>query len=239
MRSRLSSLVVFTALALTGIPVAVVAQGTSVLRGRVTDPQSAVVSGAAVTVTIEATGAKRKTTSDDEGGFVVAELPPGLISVEVVANGFASQLFEHLAVGAGQTRDLEVALAVAGVREVITIAEADAYGRIDTVTSSVDTVIGQREIATLPLNGRNFLELAFLVPGNAPAPNFDPTKTNSVSGLVGRPARSRRQRHDRRRRQQRRRGRRPAAERAPGRRAGVPDWRPTGSPRSTAAPRRR
>ena len=190
MRSRLSSLVVFTALALTGIPVALVAQGTSVLRGRVTDPQSAVVSGAAVTVTIEATGAKRKTTSDDEGGFVVAELPPGLISVEVVANGFASQLFEHLAVGAGQTRDLEVALAVAGVREVITIAEADAYGRIDTVTSSVDTVIGQREIATLPLNGRNFLELAFLVPGNTAAPNFDPTKTNSVlvssAGQLGR-----------------------------------------------------
>jgi len=188
MRSRLSGLVVFTALALAGIPVALVAQGTSVLRGRVTDPQSAVVSGAAVTVTIEATGAKRTTTSDDEGGFVVAELPPGLISVEVVANGFAAQLFEHVAVGAGQTRDLEVALAVAGVREVITIDEADAS--IDTVTSSVDTVIGQREIATLPLNGRNFLELAFLVPGNTAAPNFDPTKTNSVlissAGQLGR-----------------------------------------------------
>jgi len=190
MRSRLSSLVVFTALALAGIPVALVAQGTSVLRGRVIDPQSAVVSGAAVTVTVEATGAKRTTTSDEEGGFVVAELPPGLISVEVVANGFASQLFEHLAVGTGQTRDLEVALAVGGVREVITIAEADTYGRIDTVTSSVDTVIGQREIATLPLNGRNFLELAFLVPGNTAAPNFDPTKTNSVlvssAGQLGR-----------------------------------------------------
>ncbi len=188
MRSRLSGLVVFTALALAGIPAALVAQGTSVLRGRVTDPQSAVVSGAAVTVTVEATGAKRSTTSDDEGGFVVAELPPGLISVEVVANGFAAQLFEHVAVGAGQTRDLEVALAVAGVREVITIDEADAP--IDTVTSSVDTVIGQREIATLPLNGRNFLELAFLVPGNTAAPNFDPTKTNSVlissAGQLGR-----------------------------------------------------
>jgi len=188
MRSRLSGLVVFTALALAGIPAALVAQGTSVLRGRVTDPQSAVVSGAAVTVTVEATGAKRTTMSDDEGGFVVAELPPGLISVEVVANGFAAQLFEHVAVGAGQTRDLEVALAVAGVREVITIDEADAP--IDTVTSSVDTVIGQREIATLPLNGRNFLELAFLVPGNTAAPNFDPTKTNSVlissAGQLGR-----------------------------------------------------
>ncbi len=187
---RLSSSLVLTVLAITVSTVALSAQGTSRLRGRVTDPQAAVVSGATVTVTVEATGAKRTTTSDAEGGFAVAELPPGLISVEVAATGFASQLFEHVTVAVGQTRDLDVSLAVAGVREVITIDETDSSERVNTVTSSVDAVIGQREIASLPLNGRNFLELALLVPGNTLAPNFDPTKTNSVlissAGQLGR-----------------------------------------------------
>jgi Carboxypeptidase regulatory-like domain/TonB dependent receptor-like, beta-barrel len=186
MPSRLSSSI---ALAVVFSTVALSAQGTSVLRGRVTDPQSAVVAGATITVTIDATGAKRTTTSDADGGFTVAELPPGIVNVEVAANGFATQLFEHVSIGTGQIRDLDVSLPVAGLREQVTV-DASALSLVDTATSSVDHVIAREEISSLPLNGRNFLELALLVPGNTSAPNFDPTKTNSVlissAGQLGR-----------------------------------------------------
>jgi hypothetical protein len=61
---------------------------------------------------------------------------------------------------------------------------------VDTATSKVDAVINNTTIDTLPLNGRNFLELALLTPGNTLAPTFDPTKTNTVvissAGQVGR-----------------------------------------------------
>ena len=61
---------------------------------------------------------------------------------------------------------------------------------VDTTRSVIDAVIPSTAIDALPLNGRNFLELALLVPGNAPAPNFDPTKSNSVvissAGQLGR-----------------------------------------------------
>jgi hypothetical protein len=192
MPPRLSLFVLRAALAglsLTLSAGALRAQATSTLRGRVVDPQSAVVAGATITVTSDATGAKRTTSSDDDGGFAVPALAPGVVTVDVVANGFAPQRFEHVTLGVGQTRDLDVALAVAGVREQVTV-DADALNLVDTARSAIDAVIGTREIESLPLNGRNFLELALLVPGNSVAPNFDPTKTNSVlissTGQLGR-----------------------------------------------------
>jgi hypothetical protein len=79
----------------------------------------------------------------------------------------------------GQTLRLDVRLDVGGLAETVE-AVADAPSLATEGSSTVDGVIGQSSIDQLPLNGRNYLELAFLIPGNVPSPNFDPTKTNSV-----------------------------------------------------------
>jgi hypothetical protein len=152
--------------------------GAATLRGVVKDPNGAVIVGAAIAATNVATGATRATKTNEEGAYVLTNLPPGEYEVEAEAKGFV--LLKHvgvmLLVGQSQTADFD--LQVAG--ETIVIDDRFAAPLIDTYSSKVDQVIDEREIENLPLNGRNFLELALLTPGNAPAPNFDPTKTNTV-----------------------------------------------------------
>jgi hypothetical protein len=152
--------------------------GAATLRGVVKDPNGAVIVGAAIKATNVATGASRETKTNEEGAYVLTNLPPGEYEVEAEAKGFV--LLKHvgvmLLVGQSQTADFD--LQVAG--ETIVIDDRFAAPLVDTYSSKVDRVIDEREIENLPLNGRNFLELALLTPGNAPAPNFDPTKTNTV-----------------------------------------------------------
>ena len=163
--------------------------GTAVLNGDVTDPQNAVVSGARVSARNAATGAKRTTTSSKAGLFVFNNLEPGAYEVEVEASGFApAQAIVRLQVG--QQANLPIRLSVQKAETTIKIDDSEGPELVNTVSSVVDGVVSARQIDNLPLNGRNFLELALLMPGNAPAPNFDPTKTNTVvissAGQLGR-----------------------------------------------------
>src|SRR5687767_8344042 len=162
---------------------------TATLSGAVRDPNSALVSGAQVIVTQNATGLRRETTSNDDGFFVITNLAAGTYDVEVRAEGFAKQKIPGVKLQVGQTSSLEVPLAVT-VQETVTLDHRLNYDLVNTTTAVVDGVIRDFEIERLPLNGRNFLELALLVPGNSPAPNFDPTKSNTVvissAGQLGR-----------------------------------------------------
>ena len=99
------------------------------------------------------------------------------------------QTYAAVALEVGQSLSLDTMLAVGGddVGRSGLTAEIEL---INKTTSVVDGVVSRRAIENLPLNGRNFLELALLIPGNSPAPNFDPTKTNTVlissAGQLGR-----------------------------------------------------
>ena len=196
---------------------------SATLRGVVTDQQGGLIVGAEVTATHAGTGTTRETQTDGEGLYTLPNLPPGAYNVRVTAKGFAEGT-KGVMLPVGQTASADISLGVAQmVEEVCLHCGEDLTPLVDTMSSKVDRVIGEREIESLPLNGRNFLELALLAPGNAPAPNFDPTKTNTVVISSAGPARARRQRHRGRRRQQRRRGRRRGAEHLAGRGAGVSD----------------
>jgi hypothetical protein len=161
---------------------------TATIRGRVHDPQGASVASATVTVSGRDTGVSRTVQTAGDGSFTVTSLVPAVVDLSVSARGFAVARRSNLVLEVGQTATVDIELSVAGVRETIDVgANATA---VDTTRSVVDAVIGATAIEALPLNGRNFLELALLVPGNAPAPNFDPTKSNSVvissAGQLGR-----------------------------------------------------
>jgi outer membrane receptor protein involved in Fe transport len=158
------------------------------LKGVVTDPNGAVVSGAVVTLTQESTGVTREVTTDGEGLYTLTNLAAGDYRLEVKKTGFRV-LPLNVTLRVGQSTTLNVSLELPMVIDD-SVTVTDAGSLIDQTSSKVDGVIGAREIANLPLNGRNFLELALLAPGNAPAPNFDPTKSNTVvvssAGQLGR-----------------------------------------------------
>ncbi len=167
-------------------------QASSTLTGVVSDQQGAVIPNATVTATNKATNLSRTVLTNGEGVYVISSLPVGEYELEIKATGFATSTRILLILSVGQTVNLDVNLIEVG--EIIdrTVYQVNEP-LVDTQTSKVDAVIKNKEIENLPLNGRNFLELALLVPGNAPAPNFDPTKTNTVVDFFRRTAWARRQ----------------------------------------------
>jgi hypothetical protein len=161
---------------------------TSTLNGTVTDPQGAVVAGAKVVIINAATGASRETNTGGDGGFSVTDLTPGNYTVRINASGFAVSEFKEIHLDVGRALTVDVSLKIAKAGEVVEVTGGEIA--VNTTQSEVQGVIESSTIETLPLNGRNFLDLAFLIPGNRPAPRFDPTKTNTVevssAGAYGR-----------------------------------------------------
>ena len=160
------------------------------LTGAITDPAGALVPGVKITATHTATGLKRETVTNGDGIYVLSNMPPGDYELRIEAKGFSTKVTKSaVSLKVGQTVTMDVPLDI-DINENVVVDLVSHKPLIDNSDSLVNGVIESREVETLPLNGRNFLELALLVPGNAPAPNFDPTKTNTVvissAGQLGR-----------------------------------------------------
>ena len=161
---------------------------TGVVAGRVTDAAGSPLAGVKVHATRLATGVVRVATTDASGGHVLTNLAPGEYRVVFEAAGFSPRTVDHVVVQVGRRLAVDAVLDVQGRSETVEVREAGVS--VPTGNGLVGGVVSQGVVENLPLNGRNFLELAFLLPGNAPAPNFDPTKANVVAissaGQLGR-----------------------------------------------------
>jgi hypothetical protein len=135
---------------------------SATLSGRVQDASGAVVSGASLTATSLETNQKQMATTDYDGRYRFPYLQVGSYVLSVDAQGFAP-LTKQFTVTVGQALDLVLKLEVAGVSAQVNVA--GDVPLIETVRTQVTETIQPREIDNLPLNGRNYLDLALLVPG--------------------------------------------------------------------------
>lgn len=153
------------------------------LSGRIEDSRGAVVSGANVTATNLETNQQLATTSDDEGRYRFPYLRTGAYDLKVEATGFAA-VRKQLTVLIGQSLELAVKLDVAGVSEQVNIGSGDVP-LVETVRTQITETIRPREIQELPLNGRNYLDLALLIPGVSPTNTGSNQRFAETSAVPG------------------------------------------------------
>lgn len=140
------------------------AQGpTGEITGIVMDPSSAIVAGAAVDLLNTATGAARRVATNLSGAYAFPSLPPGIYTMTVEAPGFRKQTRPGIELQVQQTARIDFTLAVGDTSETMEVlGEAP---QMVTEDSTVGQVIENKRILELPLNGRNYLQLAALAPG--------------------------------------------------------------------------
>lgn len=156
---------------------------TGAIRGTAVDASGGRIVGAAVTVTNLATGVARETTTGSEGRFAVELLPPGDYAIRVEAKGMARQVRGAVTVEVGAAVELEFAMKVAGPGETVNVpGEAPL---VETRSSEVSSVIDERAIQQLPLNGRRFSDLALLTPGVTQDPRSLTSSSNGDLAFGG------------------------------------------------------
>src|SRR5215831_5149103 len=135
---------------------------TGSLEGRVTDPSGTAVSGARIQLTNQATGAVRKIESGANGSYLFSLIPPGRYDVEAAAPGFRTFVNTGVPVAVASPVRLDIHLEIGAVSERVEVSEVVSL--LNTESAAQGTIIGEEKIQSLPLNGRQFIDLALLSP---------------------------------------------------------------------------
>ena len=146
------------------LPLASHAQDTGYVSGTVTDKSGAAVVGAEVVVTSVGGSLTRTTTSNADGAYVVAGLPGGTYNIKVTAKGFETYQAKGVKLDVAQKIRVDVQLTVGQVTEQVVVEGANV-AQVETQSSDLGGTILGSQITQLQLNGRNFTQLATLVPG--------------------------------------------------------------------------
>ncbi|MET0646523.1 MAG: carboxypeptidase regulatory-like domain-containing protein, partial [Pyrinomonadaceae bacterium] len=156
---------------------------SATLSGRVEDAGGASVSGATVVVHHVETNRRQTHVTDEAGRYKFPFLPVGTYQLTVEQLGFAT-LTRRMTLTLGQSLDVPLTLAVAGLSESVSVTDA-AAPVVETARTQVAETVVSQEVDTLPLNGRNYLDLAALTPGvtrTNPVANQRFPETSAVPG---------------------------------------------------------
>jgi hypothetical protein len=155
------------------------AQERGTILGTVTDPSSAAVPGARVTLTEVATGLSRNAATDGQGGYVVPSLRPTNYSLSVEAQGFQKFVQTGIVLQANQSSTVNIKLELGATTQEVTVAAMTA--QVDTSTSTLRQVVDERLVVDLPLNGRNAATLTTLVAGAVAAPSDGVNQSQGIT----------------------------------------------------------
>ena len=136
---------------------------TAELAGSVTDPSGAAIAKAKVVAANTGTGLNYDAVSDDSGGYLITLLPPGTYTLSVEAPGFRRTVQNNLTLEVNQRAKIDFKLQLGAVSETVEVAAAAPL--LESQSSTLGSVVTERLIADLPLNGRNFVTLAIVTPG--------------------------------------------------------------------------
>jgi len=173
----LKSRTLFLAVLSLLLPAAIAAQThRGSLRGTIYDPNQALLPGATVTVTSVANGEVRTTTTDRSGDYAISSLAAGVYQVDVEESSFQKHS-ERIEILVNQERRLNVTLNPSGPD--VALIDSTYSAQLKKDSASLGSVIENRQVTGLPLDGRNFYELSLLVPGAVPPA---PGSAGSVRG---------------------------------------------------------
>lgn len=156
------------------------AQTTGAILGYITDTTGAFIPGVSITVTDPSTGFTRKVTSDETGYYFIPSLPVGTYWVSATMAGFKAFAQKNVVVDVAANVRVDIRLEVGEISEVVEVSAHTL--RVETKSPTLGETVEQRDIVGLPLNGRNFLQLAVLQPGAIPGLRLTTNNTAVTPG---------------------------------------------------------